>query len=113
MNTDKIFYATWGAVIIMIGICVLLGMYLNLEIIGTTLLWLFSVGIILLTVGIATVGKDKNTATLQMITGMILSSVTIGGLVLIKNLLDVYQTLAIILIIVGVSIVAIGLSRKR
>jgi hypothetical protein len=113
MNTDKIFYATWGAVIIMIGICVLLGMYLNLEIIGTTLLWLFSVGIILLTVGIATAGKDKNTATLQMITGMILSSVTIVGLVLIKDLLDVYQTLAIILIIVGVSIVAIGLSRKR
>jgi len=113
MNTDKIFYGAWGSVIIMIGVAALLGMYFELGIEGAVLIWLFLVGLILLIAGIFTAIKDKNTATLQMIVGMILSVISIGLLAVYKELFDLYITIAIIIIVIGLSIVAIGLVRKR
>lgn len=113
MNTDKIFYATWGAVVIMIGVAALIGMYFELGIEGAALIWLFFVGIILLSVGMFTATKDKSTATLQMMVGMILSVISIGVLAVYKKLFGTYETVAIIVIVLGLSIIAIGLVQKR
>lgn len=114
MNTDKIFYGTWGTVIVMIGIAVLIGMKVDLGgYLGIFLLWLFLVGIVLLVVGMATITKDSSTAMLQLIAGMILSVISLGGLALYRFKDYTFEILALILVIVGVSIIIIGLSKKR
>ena len=113
MNSDKIFYATWGLVVIMAGLCAIIGMALELEIIGIFMLWLLSVGIILVVVGIISLGKSKTAANIQIVVGMLLVVVSGGILAVYLELLDTYVTLAIIVIIVGVSIAAMGMSKKR
>ena len=100
-------------VVIMIGVCAIIGMMLELPLAGIIMLWLLSVGIILIIVGIATVNKSIKAANIQMVTGMLLVFLSAGTLAVFLNILDVYVTLAIIIIIVGITIVALGMSNKR
>jgi len=113
MNGDKIFYGTWGAVILMIGVCVILGMYLSLDVLEIFTLWILCVGAILFIAGIVSIKASKKSATIQMITGTLLVTISVGTLATFLKLLDVYVTLAIIVIVAGVTTVALGVSKTR
>jgi len=113
MNPDRIFYGTWGLVILMIGICVILGKLFSLDVLGIFTLWVLSVGAILVIVGIITINTSKKTATMQMGAGMLLVVISAGAMAILLKLLDVYITLAIIIIFVGAGIASLGLSKKR
>jgi hypothetical protein len=112
MKADKIFYASWGLVLIMAGICAIIGLSLQWDILSIVLLWLISVGIILIVAGVITLSSDRKTAILQMLAGVLCSTITLGILAIYLQVLDVYVTFALIIIIVGVSVIAIGISRK-
>ena len=113
MNADKIFYATWGLVIIFIGISAIIGMFFSLDIFGTFLLWLLCVGAILTVVGSITLTKKRGTALTQIGAGMTLVVIAAGVLAIFLQILNVYVTLAIIIIFLGLGIAALGMSKKR
>ena len=113
MNSDKIFYATCGLVVIMAGFCAIIGMSLKLGIPSIFMLWLLSLGIILVVVGIISLVKIRTATNIQIVVGVLLVVVSGGTLAIYLELLDVYVTLAIIVIIVGVCITAMGMSKKR
>lgn len=112
MRSDKIFYAIWGLVIIMAGVCAIVGLGFQWDFLSTLMLWLVIVGVILIIVGIITASTDINTAITQIIAGDLLTTITLGILVIHLHLLDLYITFALIIIIIGVSVIAIGMSRK-
>jgi len=113
MEKDKIFYATWGLVIIFIGLSAIIGMLLSLDIVGIFLVWLFLVGALLVIVGGISIRNNRSTALLQIGTGMVLVLVSAGSLAVFLEVLDVYVTIALIIIFMGIGIVAIGMSKKR
>jgi hypothetical protein len=113
MKSDKIFYASWGLALILIGVCIIIGLGLHLDFWTTFMLWLLSVGILLVIVGIITASTDRKTAILQVITGELLAAISLGILAIYLHILDVYVTLGLIIIIIGGSVIFIGLSRKR
>jgi len=113
MNSDKIFYATLGLVIIMLGISAIIGLYLQMEILAIIMLWILTAGIILAVAGAITIPKSKNTATLQMITGVLFVCISAGVLAVVLNLLNIYVALAIIIVIIGTSVSTLGLFISR
>lgn len=113
MNADKIFYGTWAAVIIMIGACLLIGNYLLLNALETFSLWFLCVGAILFIVGIISIKLNRKSANIQMIIGVFLVALSSASLSIFLGLLDAYVSLAIILIVVGIIIVFLGISKKR
>jgi len=88
-------------------------MYLSLDVLEIFTLWILCVGAILFIVGIISIKASRKSATIQMITGTLLVAISAGTLVTFLKLLDVYITLAIIVIVAGVTIVALGMSKKR
>jgi len=112
MKADKIFYATWGLVIIMAGICAIIGLRLQLDLWSIVMVWLICVGIILIAAGFVTLSSDRKTAILQILVGELCMTITLGVLAIYLHVLDIYLTFALISIIVGVSVIAVGMSRK-
>jgi len=112
MSKDRIFYGTWGAVILMIGVCVILGMYLSFDAMEIFTLWVLCVGAILFVVGMISLKESKKNATIQMVTGAMLMVISAGTLAIVLKLLSMYITIAIIIIVVGITILALGLSKK-
>ena len=113
MNADKLFIATWGLVVILAGVCAIVGLSFELAAIGIVSLWLLCVGLVLTIVGLLTLKKDQKTGTYQTIAGVLLFAVFTGAFAVITNLLDIYVTIALIIIIVGVGILTLALLRKR
>lgn len=112
MKADKIFYASWGFAIIMAGICAIIGLYFQWDLLSIVMLWFITVGVILIAVGLISLSSDRKTAVMQIIAGEILTLVTLGILAIYLHILDVYITLAVIIIIIGISVIAVGISRK-
>jgi hypothetical protein len=112
MNSDKMFYAAWGLVIIMAGLCAIFGYYYGIEILGIFMIWLLNVGIILVIFGAATINKSKNTATTQIFAGIILTCISAGALGLFLNIIDAVVSVALIIVIIGISILAFGIIKK-
>ena len=113
MKADKIFFAGCGLVIIMAGICAIIGLSFQWDFLSIVMAWLISVGVILIVVGLISVTTDRKTAILQILTGELLATITLGILVMHLALLDIYIIFALILIIVGGTIIAVGISRKE
>lgn len=112
MKTDKIFFASWGFVIIMAGVCTIIGLSFQWDFWSIVMLWLLSDGVILTVAGLIAVPKDRKTAILQITAGGLLATITLGFLAIHLRLLDMYITFALIIIIVGGIVIAVGLSRK-
>jgi hypothetical protein len=113
MKADKIFFASWGLVIIMAGVCAIIGLSFQWDFWSIVMLWLFSVGMILIVAGIISIPADRKTAILQIMAGELLATITLGILAIHLRLLDMYIIFALIIIIVGGSVIAIGVSRKE
>jgi len=69
--------------------------------------------IILILIGSITKSKEKYSAAIQIILGLILVILSLGGLSVILNILDAIIALAIIIVIFGISIVILGLIKPR
>ena len=113
MKSDKIFFAIWGLVIIMAGICAIIGLSFQWDFWSIVMLWLLCVGAILIAAGLISVPSNRKTAILQITTGGLLATITLGILAIHLRILDMYMTFALIIIIVGGTIIAIGMSLKE
>ena len=111
MNYDKLFYATWGFVFILAGICAIFGMYFQLNLFATIMLWLISIGILLILVGGMTLKETSKTGIIQMFLGLILVVVSASILSVILQLINIFISLAIIIILIGIIIVALSFSK--
>jgi hypothetical protein len=112
MKADKIFFVIWGLVIIMAGICAIIGLSFQWDFLSILMFWLVSVGVILIVAGLISLSTDKKTASMRILQGEVLATITLGILVIHLRLLDMYLTFALIIIIFGVSVIALGISRK-
>ena len=113
MNSDKIFHISWGLLVILAGLSIIFGIYLRYGAIEILMLLILDVGIILIIIGGITKSKEKNNATIQIILGLMLVILSLGGLSVILNILDAIIALAIIIVIFGISIVILGLIKHR
>jgi hypothetical protein len=108
MDGDRMFYNAWGAAIMMLGICVILGWFMEIGAGGIFMFWLLSVGAILVVAGAATLQHKPGVARTQIGGGMALVVLSAGVLAVALKLLHPIATLAIIIIFVGIGIMAMG-----
>ena len=113
MNFDKLFYATWGFVLILAGISAILGIYLQIDLFSTIMIWLISVGIMLTIVGILNMNEPNKTGLMQMILGLLFVVFSASILSVILELINILVSVALIIILIGIIIVAMSLSKGR
>ncbi len=114
MGSNKIFYGAWGLVILMLGVSIILGVYLSMSVLGVIALWVMSIGVILILVGMLTLlTLHNNAGRLQIGMGLLFVLVTAGAFAVTLQLLSVYITLGIIFIIGGISFGILGMSKKE
>ncbi len=114
MGSNKIFYGAWGLVILMLGVSIILGVFYSMNVLGVIALWVLSIGVILILVGMITLlGLHNNAGRLQIGMGLLFVLVTAGAFAVTLRLLNVYITLGIIFIIGGISFGIMGMSKKE
>ena len=113
MRSDKIFYMSWGIAIILIGVCVIIGLGFHLDLGITFILWLLSVGILIVILAMITSTINRKTALSQLITGEIITAISLGTLAIYFQVLDSLIALSLIIIIIGGGVIVLGMSRKE
>lgn len=114
MGSDKLYYGTFGLIILMLGVSIILGVSFSLSVLGVMTLWVLSIGIILILVGgISLLMLHRNSGRSQIGLGMLFVLISTGVFMVILQLFNIYITLGIILIAGGCSIGAFGLSKKE
>jgi uncharacterized membrane protein HdeD (DUF308 family) len=114
MGSDKLYYGTLGLVILMLGVSIILGVFFSMNVLGVVTLWVLSIGVILILVGVLSLLKlHRNSGRSQIGLGLLLVLISSGVFMVILQLFNIYVTLGIILIAGGMSIGALGLSKKE
>ncbi len=113
MGSNKLFYGTWGLIILMLGVSIILGVTFQMNVLGVVTLWVLSIGAILILVGVISLKLKRNTGRLQIALGILFVLVSAGVITVTLQFLNVYLTLGIILIVGGISIGALGLLKKE
>jgi hypothetical protein len=114
MGSDRIYYGTWGLVILMLGVSILLGIFFSFDVLGIVTLWVLSSGVILILIGVISVLKfRRSTARLQIGVGMLFVLISAGVFAVILRLFNIYLMFGIIIIVGGISIGVLGVSKKE
>jgi uncharacterized membrane protein HdeD (DUF308 family) len=112
MNLDKLFYATWGFVFILAGISAIFGIYLKLDLFSTIMIWLISVGIMLVIAGLLNMKEAKRNGILQMVLGFLFVVISASVLTVVLEIINILLSIAIIIILIGIIIIAMSLSKS-
>lgn len=114
MGSDKLYYGTWGLIILMLGVSIILGVSFSMNVLEVVTLWVLSIGAILILVGMISLLKlHNNSGRFQIGMGLLFVLVSAGVITVTLQLLNVYLTIGIILIVGGISIGVLGLSKKE
>jgi len=114
MGSNKLFYGTWGLIILMLGVSIILGVLFSMNVLGVVTLWVLCIGGILILVGVISLLKlHHSSGRLQIGMGILFILVSAGVFTVILQLLNVYITVGIILIVGGISIGVLGASKKE
>ena len=108
---DKVFYAGYGFVVIMLGLMVLLISIGFLEVWTAFGIWLLSLSLILVGLGNVRTDSAPHGSRAMIGTGFFFTVISIAVLGIILNWLEPLTAFALLVVLMGVGI--LGLSMKR
>ena len=111
-GSDKLFYLGWGGAIISLGLCVLLALSTDIGWGGAASLWLLLVGVALLAAGGFRLKADRKRAGFLVMSGMGLAAVGLIALVVIANVLNILQGVAVMIMLAGAGVLLLGMTRE-
>jgi hypothetical protein len=113
MEFDRIFYASWGFILIIVGLCAIIGMFLELSLLAIIILWFLFIGFLLVIIGSLNQIKNGKNNPFIILLGLVIVVGSAVILTVLLELINIYIAISIIIIIAGVSTVLHGFSKNR
>ena len=110
---DKLFYAGYGLVIIMLGVVVMLFSVGAVDGWSALGLWVLTMGLILIGLGNVKTESAPSGSMALMGSGLFLAVISIAILGIILNMINTGVAIAIMILLVGLVLVAFGMRRSK